>query len=276
MIVDQERARIAEDNRLAFARLRMSLPGHDVFDDDLALRSIPNRPAGMCLVNRLQLSDDPELFETQVDQILLDYRRRGTACDWLMSSFDTPADAHRRLRKRHFMGPRYIPGMVLELAKIARPEVRHLAEPIEDWSVFEETWHPWAWWAPKAQRKDMTLMLRQMEERPERDVKHLIVWVDGKPACGASLFLDGEVAGVYGVVTIEEFRGQGAALSATLAVLDLAKELGAKWATLQAAPGKAGLYEKFGFETVCSFTSMYYSKTRSVDDANRLGIKGPP
>ena len=67
---------------------------------------------------------------------------------------------------------------------------------------------------------------------------------------GMLLICVGDNAGVHEVATMEAFRGKGIASSLMNYAMALAKEKGCKYATLQASPMGAPLYESLGFEAV--------------------------
>lgn len=73
---------------------------------------------------------------------------------------------------------------------------------------------------------------------------------EGKMVAGMLLICVGDNAGVHEVATMEAFRGKGIASSLMNYAMALAKENGCKYATLQASPMGALLYESLGFEAV--------------------------
>ena len=73
---------------------------------------------------------------------------------------------------------------------------------------------------------------------------------EGKMVAGMLLICKGENAGVHEVGTLESYRGRGIAASLMNCAMAIAKEKGCKYATLQASPMGAPLYEKLGFEAV--------------------------
>lgn len=73
---------------------------------------------------------------------------------------------------------------------------------------------------------------------------------DGKMVAGMLLICKGENAGVHEVGTLEAYRGRGIASSLLNYAVSIAKEKGCKYATLQASPLGAPLYESLGYEAV--------------------------
>ena len=78
----------------------------------------------------------------------------------------------------------------------------------------------------------------------------LVHYEDGKMVAGMLLICVGDNAGVHEVATMEACRGKGIASSLMNCAMAIAKEKGCKYATLQASPMGAPLYEKLGFEAV--------------------------
>ena len=78
----------------------------------------------------------------------------------------------------------------------------------------------------------------------------LVHYEEGKMVAGMLLICVGDNAGVHEVATMEACRGKGIASSLMNCAMAIAKEKGCKYATLQASPMGAPLYEKLGFEAV--------------------------
>jgi ribosomal protein S18 acetylase RimI-like enzyme len=84
----------------------------------------------------------------------------------------------------------------------------------------------------------------------------LVVRAGGDIACAAQVAIDGDLAGIYDVVTADEARGQGHATLACAALLSWAARQGARVAYLQVdshnTPALA-VYRKFGFATAYTY-----------------------
>lgn len=77
--------------------------------------------------------------------------------------------------------------------------------------------------------------------------------VDDKPvACGLLVRTD-DVAGVYTIGVVDEFRRQGIGEAMTWAVLHAGYERGCRVGVLQSSDMAYTLYEKMGFETVVTY-----------------------
>jgi len=83
-----------------------------------------------------------------------------------------------------------------------------------------------------------------------------VVRAGGRVVCAAQVAIDGDLAGIFDVVTAEDARGNGYARFACAALLDWARGEGARASYLQVdarnEPALA-LYRKFGFATLYTY-----------------------
>ena len=70
---------------------------------------------------------------------------------------------------------------------------------------------------------------------------------DGEPVCTSALVRNADVAGIYFVATLEDFRGRGAAVTWEAARDGI--EHGCRFASLQASELGRPVYERMGFDT---------------------------
>ena len=80
-------------------------------------------------------------------------------------------------------------------------------------------------------------------------VAAFIAYVKEKPAATALTLVQNEIAGVYWVGTIEEYRRQGLARAVVTEVTNAGFDLGGRINTLQATEMGEPLYKKLGYET---------------------------
>ena|SRR5437764_7565000 len=92
------------------------------------------------------------------------------------------------------------------------------------------------------------------------DVGAWLARVDGEPAAGAMVVLQGPVGMVAWVATLDEHRGRGLGSLCTVRVTNAAFERGAKLASLQASPMGRSLYLALGYEEL--FRYRLYLKGR--------------
>jgi GNAT superfamily N-acetyltransferase len=91
--------------------------------------------------------------------------------------------------------------------------------------------------------------------------RFVVLHAGERPVCAAQLAVDGDLAGVYDVVTVEDARGRGYATFACATLLAWAAEQGARAAYLQVSADNApaiALYRKFGFAP--SYTYHYRAR----------------
>ena len=80
----------------------------------------------------------------------------------------------------------------------------------------------------------------------------LALW-EGLPVAAVEIFHTRNVAGVYSVCTLHEYRRRGIASALLSTALRRARVEGAELAVLQAAPGGLGVYRRLGFEETGRF-----------------------
>lgn len=86
--------------------------------------------------------------------------------------------------------------------------------------------------------------------------RFVVVRAGDRIACAAQIAVEGDLAGVFDVVTAEEARGNGYATLACAALLAWAARHGARLAYLQVDAGNApaiAVYRKLGFATVYTY-----------------------
>ena len=73
---------------------------------------------------------------------------------------------------------------------------------------------------------------------------------DGVPVCGATVFVDLGVAGIYEVATVSEARGKGFGTAVTLAPLKDMFKKGVMVGVLHSSKMGHGVYERIGFKDI--------------------------
>jgi ribosomal protein S18 acetylase RimI-like enzyme len=101
--------------------------------------------------------------------------------------------------------------------------------------------------------------LDNLENRP---LRLFLGYVDNKPVCTSSIFLLRQTASLFDISTLQEYRNRGYGSAITHYTLSYAKKLGARFATLQAAPDGLNIYKRMGFKETCTF--RIYSNKRRV------------
>lgn len=88
---------------------------------------------------------------------------------------------------------------------------------------------------------------------PAAEVNLFVGRVDGHPVACGHLQRSGDVAGVYNIGLVEEFRRQGIGEAMSWAVLRAGREAGCDVGVLQSSEMAYPLYQKMGFETVVDY-----------------------
>jgi len=79
-------------------------------------------------------------------------------------------------------------------------------------------------------------------------ISNFIALVEGKPAATAQVFLYDDVAGIYWVATIPEYRGKSISTTLTNKLIDFAYSTGAINIVLHSTPMANSMYQKMGFK----------------------------
>ncbi len=80
----------------------------------------------------------------------------------------------------------------------------------------------------------------------------LLAYRNGHPAGVGNGFITGETLGIYNVATLPEDRGHGVGTAITSALMREGRNRGCTHAILHTSPMGRPVYEKMGFEEVCS------------------------
>jgi ribosomal protein S18 acetylase RimI-like enzyme len=83
-------------------------------------------------------------------------------------------------------------------------------------------------------------------------VTFFVGYCEGRPAASSTLFVSSGIAGIYHVATMPDLRKRGIGRSMTLTPLLQAREMGARFAVLQATPQGKGVYGRLGFTEYCT------------------------
>ena len=81
-------------------------------------------------------------------------------------------------------------------------------------------------------------------------VRHYLGWLDGEPVATTSLVLAGEIAGIWNVGTLPDYRRRGAAAELMHRAIADALNFGYGCSMLLSSPEGYGLYERLGYRTV--------------------------
>ncbi|KDQ01678.1 GNAT family N-acetyltransferase [Rhodococcus sp. GOMB7] len=195
------------------------------------------------------------------DRRLLDVlawlRATGRPFSWWTGPRDKPSDLGARLSAVGCVRSEEERAMTADLNVVPRPT------PVSELCVQRVTTRSQladyaavmaANWSPPS-----TAVIRFFEDTAddildERSRSSFVVgYANSQPVAGAEVHFAADVAGLYGVVTLETARRRGFGSAVTLAALDIARERGARTAVLQASSDGAQLYRNVGFEDVGTY-----------------------
>ncbi len=215
---------------------------------------IPTLPYNAVL--RFASEDDAD---GRIDALFEHYGKRGMPFMWIVHPSAQPQDLGERLRARGMEETEVCPGMSMALADLperedapAGFEIREVAEESDMSEVLELV--AWRWRVPPEVTPLLAPVTRAFEVgAPGGAIRGWIAEQHGAPVAKAVLCLGAGVAGIYGVATKPEARGQGLARVLTLRALREARESGYERGVLHSTPMARRLYEKIGFRTYAPF-----------------------
>jgi ribosomal protein S18 acetylase RimI-like enzyme len=93
----------------------------------------------------------------------------------------------------------------------------------------------------------------------EAPMQHFVGYLASRPVACASVFLDGQVAGIYTVGVVIQARRQGIGQAITLAALNHARRTGYRYGILHASAAGLNVYRKLGFKEYCPISIYKWS-----------------
>ena len=100
---------------------------------------------------------------------------------------------------------------------------------------------------------------RMNDELLQGDEKLVVGYADGKPVSIGILFVSGDSAGIFSLVTSEDFQGKGYGTDMMVFLMKIAKDYGCHSVTLSASSDSGyRIYERLGFSKVGEFECFEY------------------
>jgi ribosomal protein S18 acetylase RimI-like enzyme len=195
---------------------------------------------------------------SKIDQILAAYVERDVPLMWVVHPSVTPPDLSQRLEARGLVEAEVCPGMIAPIDGVPSPDdsrrdlgVERLGIDARD-DFFELV--AWRYSLPAAAAATLLSIMRARHfGEPECPTQAWVVRRQGHVVSKVILHLTGDVAGIYGVATRPEARGEGLAEHLTATALAFARRHGARLAILHSTPRAQPLYERLGFTAVADF-----------------------
>jgi GNAT superfamily N-acetyltransferase len=247
----QTDSEVVDPRRIEEAGLNAVQTQRQLFYDGWLLRLSPGQAKRGRSVNAHFGSTLP--LSRKIDRCERVYAQHGLAPLFRMTPFSVPGDLEVTLAARGYLA---FDETLVQAARLDRaPDIPDAADDVEisamDAAAFVD-----------AVGELRGSPVGQREAHAERllnsplDKRCVAIRAGGRVACTAQVALEGELVGVYDVVSADNARGKGFATLACASLLSWAWQHGANVAYLQVnvdnAPALA-IYRKFGFSTVYSY-----------------------
>jgi GNAT superfamily N-acetyltransferase len=190
---------------------------------------------------------------------------RSVPATWWLGPSTRPFDLGQRLVGRGLRAEEPEFGMVIDLgsrrarfaaglpAGVTIGELAPNAE-LDDWTTVMAGAYGWR----DPDRAEAVRSLYRVASGEQPPWVHVVARDDGEPVACASLFLFGGLAFVTNVGTVPTARGRGLGSAATLAVLDVARQLGYERASLTASVMGRPMYARLGFREEARFDRFVF------------------
>lgn len=259
------RAAVRDDLERNAIRSR-SLPGEGVVDTDQVLAYVCG--VGSPDVNEVVRARFPDgaAADAAVHATIAIFDERPFL--WWLGEDDRPGDLGERLERHGLVDLDHIPGMAMDLADLADPadappppelEISPVLDPdgIDAFHAVLAHGFPEDYVDAATELAIAASSRRQAAETGYREPDGLATrWlgrVDGRAVATTRLHTSAGVAGVYGVVTVDDARRNGYGEAMTRHALRAARARGHRIAVLQASSAGRGLYERIGFREVYGY-----------------------
>lgn len=170
-----------------------------------------------------------------------------------------PSDLGERLRKRGLEEVEVISGMAANLADLPEPPLAPAGFEIHEVDDETATSHliefvAWRWHVPAEAQPHLNAVNQVLcIGTPSAKIRCWMAWHEGVPVSKAILHCAARAAGIYGVATKPEARGQGLAGTLTLEALRAARQAGYRLSVLHSTPMAQRLYAMLGFHYVAPY-----------------------
>lgn len=202
-----------------------------------------------------------------VDGLQSKIDQRGAPALWWLGPSSTPENLGALLERHGLYPAGEVPGMAGDLA-----DMNLEPKTVENFTIQKvsdvEMQVLWARIAAiGSEFPDSATELAQLEasltDSQYKAQHRYIGFLEGAPVATSAMALDSGVAGIYAVATIPEARRRGIGTLMTAMPLLEARQMGYRVGILQASSMGYPIYQRMGFEDVCTFQIYFQSKNES-------------
>lgn len=244
-----------EENAVAFNLLPAYMPCAELHDEPDLLWFTTGLPYPV-FNGVLRARFPPGATDARIEAVLARFRHSELPLTWHVGPSTRPLDLGARLSAHGLACDARLPGMAISpaAAREATPPPPGLViTPVRDAGELQDWLRPVAEgfnFAPDMASATYSLYAG-LGFGPRRALQHFAGRLRGEVVSSGSLYVTGDVAGLYCIATLPPCRRQGIGTAMTLALLRAAQALGCRLAVLYATGLGASLYRKIGFETSC-------------------------
>ncbi len=255
-----------EGNLFALFKSFGAIPGAEVYDEDDMLRFVTGINSPMFNgVARAHFSPSGDLGE-KIGETLEPFKERDVPMFWWTGPATVPLDLDELLLE-YGLAPNFVdvPGMAVELSLLAEdlplpPDLK--IERVEDAEALKEWGQTFnrSYGVPDFAGDAWVSASTSVGLGPDLPWTLYIGRLRGEPVAVSILFLGAGVAGLYGIGTVPEARGQGIGTAITLAPLLDAREMGYHVGILHSSDLADNMYRSIGFKEYCSINRYVLAK----------------
>lgn len=205
----------------------------------------------------------PDTLDKRIEEMLELYRLRNLPMYWWVGPTSSPGDLGEHLESHGLTLGDRIPGMAVDLGPLKN------LEPLKEVKIErvgnKQILAGWtrvltSVFGIPAECSDACLeMFDRVGYALGGKLWNYVGILGDRIVATSTVFLDGDVAGVYNVATVPDARGKGIGAAMTLAPLLEARERGCQLGILHSSQMGYGVYKSLGFQEYCKI-DPYMSK----------------
>jgi len=256
-------SRFIEENLSAKALSFSELPGGQVHIGNPTWFMSRLDRAGYNGVTMARFTSDD--LDQQIEKCLEPFRKNNTPLTWWVGPLSEPGNLGQALQKHGFHYLRNMQGMAVdlgELEKVGLSDLEYTFEPVRSRENLE-TWLPLFMETFGIPARDGSLLFdifSRLSFLTNSAWRHYYMRIEDKVVATSTLFLSGNVAGLYNIAVHPDYRRLGLGSTITQLTFEQAKQLGYSLGTLQTTyPNALRMYHQLGFEVYCKFETYQRS-----------------